>query len=260
MPRHFAFIDSQNLNLAIKDQGWKLNFTRFRQYLADKYNVEKAFLFIGFVEGNEDLYSSLDKAGYTLIYKPTLEFKREGERVTKGNVDAELVLHAMIEFPNYDKAIIVSGDGDFHCLLEYLEQHGKLLHVLIPNPTKYSALLRKFHTYFAYISSLKKKLSYSPSPREKKGIAKEPVKAAPPAPARPNRNANKSPGQHARRRSRPVPPTPRPVRSPVPAAAKPPAQVPGTQKRKKTHRGGKRHRNGRRRAAQGTSPGARQAT
>ncbi|MFA5799895.1 MAG: NYN domain-containing protein, partial [Candidatus Peribacteraceae bacterium] len=121
MPRHFAFIDSQNLNLSIQNQGWKLGFTRFRRYLSDKYNVGKAFLFIGYVPGNEALYTSLQKAGYIVIFKPTLEFKKRGETMTKGNVDAELVLHAMIEYPNFDKAIIVSGDGDFHCLLEYLE-------------------------------------------------------------------------------------------------------------------------------------------
>ncbi|MDI6799061.1 MAG: NYN domain-containing protein, partial [Actinomycetota bacterium] len=83
---------------------------------------------------------------------------KEGVERTKGNVDAELVLYAMIEYPNYDKAIIVSGDGDFHCLIEYLEKKGKLLHLLIPNPKKYSALLRKFHKYFIYINQLEKKL------------------------------------------------------------------------------------------------------
>ncbi|MDD3897206.1 MAG: NYN domain-containing protein [Candidatus Peribacteraceae bacterium] len=158
--KNYAFIDSQNLNLAIQGQGWKLDFSRFRKYLEDKYDVEKAFLFIGYVAGNEAMYTSLQKAGYTLVFKPTLEFKKEGERITKGNVDAELVLHAMIEYPHYKKAIIVSGDGDFHCLIEYLEERKKLLHVLIPNPTKYSALLRKFRKYFAFISALKGKLAY----------------------------------------------------------------------------------------------------
>lgn len=159
-PGHYAFIDSQNLNLAIQDQGWKLDFLRFRRYLSDKYAVEKAFLFIGYVSGNEALYTSLQQAGYIVIFKPTLEFRKGSGTVTKGNVDAELVLHAMIEFPRYRKAIIVSGDGDFHCLIEYLEKQRKLLHVLIPNPRKYSALLRKFHQYFAYISPLKQKLGY----------------------------------------------------------------------------------------------------
>lgn len=154
----YAFIDSQNLNLGIRDAGWHLDFTRFLVYLRDKYKVKKAFLFIGYVAGNEALYTSLQKAGYIVIFKPTLEYKKGKERFTKGNVDAELVLHSMIEYPNYDKAIVVSGDGDFHCLIEYLDNQKKLKYLLIPNPLKYSALLRKFRPYFIYVNKLQKKL------------------------------------------------------------------------------------------------------
>src|SRR3989344_1447493 len=121
--QNFAFIDSQNLNLGVKSQGWKLDFGKFRQYLVTKYHVKKTFLFIGFVHGNQALYTYLQQVGYICIFKPTLELKKNKNEVKiKGNVDAELVLHAMIEFKNYDKAIIVSGDGDFHCLIEYLER------------------------------------------------------------------------------------------------------------------------------------------
>lgn len=55
----YAFIDSQNLNLGVRSQGWVLDFTRFRKYLEDKYNVSKAFLFVGYVPGNEALYTYL---------------------------------------------------------------------------------------------------------------------------------------------------------------------------------------------------------
>ena len=154
----YVFIDSQNLNLSIKDCGWELDFKKFYVYLKDKYRITKAFLFIGYVAGNEALYTFLQKAGYIVIFKPTLEYKKEGLVRTKGNVDAELVLHTMIEYPNYDKAIIVSGDGDFHCLIEYLEKEEKLLHIFIPNRNKYSALLRKFRKYFIYLDKLDKKL------------------------------------------------------------------------------------------------------
>ena len=154
----YAFIDSQNLNLAIKDCGWELDFARFHIYLKDKYNISKAFLFVGYVPGNEALYTFLQKAGFIVIFKPTLEYRKQGKKFTKGNVDAELVLHAMIEYPNYDKAIIVSGDGDFYCLIEYLVKQDKLLHILIPNHRRYSALLRKYRSYFAYIDKLERKL------------------------------------------------------------------------------------------------------
>jgi uncharacterized LabA/DUF88 family protein len=168
----YAFIDSQNLNLSIqKDlvknatgeiifKGWKLDFKRFFIYLKDKYKIDKAFLFIGFVAENENLYRFLEDVGYKLIYKPTLEYKEGKGNFIKGNVDAELVLHTMIEFPNYDKAIIVSGDGDYYCLIEYLEMQNKLLHILIPNKQSFSSLLREYSQYFVYVTDLRAKLEY----------------------------------------------------------------------------------------------------
>lgn len=140
----FAFIDSQNLNLGVRSQGWKLDWKKFRQYLKNKYSVEKAYLFIGQIAGNELLYAFLQESGFILIFKPTLYRRKQDKTVIKGNVDAELVLHSMIQYPNYQKAVIVTGDGDFHCLIEYLEGKGKLLKILAPT-NHYSSLLRKFN-------------------------------------------------------------------------------------------------------------------
>jgi len=154
----YAFIDSQNLNLGVKSQGWDLNFARFRQFLEDKYQVGKAYLFIGFVPDNQTLYTELQKSGYICIFKPTLEYKKEDVIRTKGNVDAELVLHAMIEYPNYDRAVIISGDGDFYCLIEYLAKQNKLRKIIVPN-LRFSSLLRKFSDFIVNIQLFKKKLA-----------------------------------------------------------------------------------------------------
>ncbi len=156
--KNYAFIDSQNLNLAIKELGWELDFARFRVYLQDKYNVEKAFIFIGYIGGNEYLYTFLQRAGYIVIFKPTLEIRKGNRKITKGNVDAELVLHTMIEFKNYENAIIISGDGDFYCLIEYLLKKNKLGHIIIPNRKKYSSLLRRFRKKIVYMNQLRCKL------------------------------------------------------------------------------------------------------
>ncbi|OIO14796.1 hypothetical protein COY59_03660 [Candidatus Gottesmanbacteria bacterium CG_4_10_14_0_8_um_filter_37_24] len=154
----YAFIDSQNLNLGVKSQGWKLDFGKFRQYLITKYPVRKTFLFIGFVHGNQALYTYLQQVGYICVFKPTLQLREDNNKVkVKGNVDAELVLHAMIEYKNYDKAIIVSGDGDFHCLIEYLEEKGKLFKIIAPNK-RYSSLLRRFTNYIVIIAPMREKL------------------------------------------------------------------------------------------------------
>ena len=155
---NYAFIDSQNLNLAIRDQGWTLDFGRFRRYLSDKYRVVRAFLFIGYVPTNQILYTTLQEQGYILIFRPTLVLKNG--RI-KGNVDAELVLHAMIEYQNYNKAVIVSGDGDFHCLIKYLKGMGKLEKLIIPNRSKFSSLLREFLPYDVdFMNNLNVKLGY----------------------------------------------------------------------------------------------------
>ncbi len=155
MQNNFAFIDSQNLNLAIRSQGWLLDFKKFRQYLRDKYQIQKAFLFIGYIAGHESLYTKLQQDGYIVIMKPTLPLPN-GK--VKGNVDAELVLHSMIEFGNYDQAIIVSNDGDFHCLVEYLDLQQKLLKLMIPNQFSYSSLLRSFAPKIHFMNELKTKL------------------------------------------------------------------------------------------------------
>ncbi len=78
----------------------------------------------------------------------------------KGNVDAELVLHAVaVEYGNYDKAVIVSGDGDFCCLHDYLKKKNKLLRIIIPNSKSESSLLKSFHKYKTFIEFEKAKLS-----------------------------------------------------------------------------------------------------
>ena len=154
---NFAFIDSQNLNLSILNQGWKLDFKRFRVYLKDKFNVTNAFLFIGYDPTNSDLYTSLQTYGYILIFKPALKLP-SGK--TKGNIDAELVLHTMIQYNNFDKAVIVTGDGDFYCLVEYLIKHNKLEKLLIPDKNKYSSLFRKFIFDIQFMNGLKGKLEY----------------------------------------------------------------------------------------------------
>ena len=156
---NYAFIDSQNLNLSIRELGWKLDFQRFRKYLADKYGITKAFLFIGFIEGNNDLYVHLQESGFICIFKPTLKYK---DGTTKGNCDAELVLQAMIEFDNYQKAVLVTGDGDFYCLVKHLVEKNKLEAVMIPNKLKFSALL-KFKVcrpHLRFMNDLRDKLAY----------------------------------------------------------------------------------------------------
>ena len=137
---NYAFIDAQNINLSVRDQGWKLDWKKFRVHLKDTYKVEKAYIFIGFMPENQSLYSFLQSSGFVLIFKPVLHLK-SGH--TKWNVDAELVLQAMIDYDEYAKWVIVTGDGDFACLVRHLYQHNKLEKLIVPNPKRYSKFLNE---------------------------------------------------------------------------------------------------------------------
>ncbi len=163
----YAFIDSQNLNLGVQKVGWKMDWRAFRAYLKDEFNVTKAFMFIGYMQGNESLYEHMHELGFLIALKPTVDVSasdRDKEDAdykptVKGNIDADLVLYAMKELPNYDKAIIVSGDGDFVSLIEYLAGQNKLLKVLTPN-WQYSSLLKPWENYVIRIDQLRNQLAY----------------------------------------------------------------------------------------------------
>lgn len=166
----YAFIDSQNLNLGTsKDinkgrkliyKGWKLDFKKFKRYLSDKFRVQKAFLFIGYIKQNDKMYRRLRSYGYDLVFKPTT---RDDQGKAKGNVDAELVLHAAkIQYDKYDRAVIVSGDGDFYCLHEFLAKNKKLFKIIIPNRKSESSLLKPFQTYKIFLIRDRDKVEFKP--------------------------------------------------------------------------------------------------
>jgi uncharacterized LabA/DUF88 family protein len=175
-PMTYAFIDSQNLNLGTQRVGWKLDWRKFRQYLKDKHNVTKAYMFIGYMSENESLYEYMHELGFLVVLKPTIDLSINKELAAKvennsdtadnkdkpsikGNVDAELVLYAMKELNNYEEAIIVSGDGDFFSLAEYLDEQGKLGCIMAPN-WQYSSLLKPFEQKIIRLDQMRRQLSY----------------------------------------------------------------------------------------------------
>lgn len=176
-PKTYAFIDSQNLNLGTQRMGWKMDWRKFRELLASKHGVTHAYMFIGYMSENEALYEYMHELGYLIVLKPTVDVvvqppadvdpklpapkagDAKDKPTVKGNVDADLVLYAMKEIPNYQKAIIVSGDGDFLGLIEYLNEIKKLAHIMTPN-WQYSSLFKPYESQIIRLDQLRKQLAY----------------------------------------------------------------------------------------------------
>lgn len=150
-----------------------------------EYNVDTAYMFIGYMPENESMYEQLHEAGYLIVLKPTVGMYDDTQKsadvkdasklettevarkpIIKGNIDAELVLYAMKDMPKYNKAIIVSGDGDFYCLAEYLAEKKRLMHIMTPN-WQYSSLLKPYESYVIRLDQLRHQLEHRDFRRKK---------------------------------------------------------------------------------------------
>ena len=153
---NYAFIDGTNLHLSTVEMGWKISWRKFMRHLKETYAVAKAYYFIGRVESNQSLYDTLESAGFELVFKETY-IGINGE--LKGNIDAELVLKAMTQYRVYKKAIIVTSDGDFACLVKYLIRKNKLRSVIASRGCSH-LLEQASGTYICYMDELRNKLEY----------------------------------------------------------------------------------------------------
>ncbi len=158
---NYAFIDGQNLHKTIENLSWFFCYFKFHQLLETQFNVSKAFYFIGFTQDrNCQLYKRLRKAGFQLSLRlPTTAIVNNKKEI-KANVDSNLITSALTKLNDFDKAIIVAGDGDYYCFTKYLLRHNKLLKVLLPSRHDSSNLYRndRFMNNIAYIEKMRKYL------------------------------------------------------------------------------------------------------
>jgi len=155
---NFAYIDGNNLYRGVNNAGWKVDFFRFRKWLYDKYGVIRAYYFIGLVPKQKDLYTSLQEAGFTLIFK---EVVYDGNGCPKGNCDADLVLQALIDCyeKNCEKQILVTSDGDYAGLVKFLINKNRLRIILSPSTReKCSILLKRTNAPITYLTDVKTKI------------------------------------------------------------------------------------------------------
>lgn len=142
-PNNYAFIDGQNLHLGTKADGWAIDLFRFRIYLRDKYQVTTAYYFLGCVsDENTELYNTIQKAGFVLIFR---EHNSTMIGNKKGNVDTDVVfeiMRSLIDDNKMGNIVLVSGDGDYKKVVDYVIKKGRFLKILFPNK-RYSSLYKK---------------------------------------------------------------------------------------------------------------------
>ena len=145
------YIDGNNLYRAAKELGFDIDYKKFRGWLRQKYNPENIYLFIGLVPSRVKFYEYLQESGFILVFKQTVTVGG----VVKGNCDAELVLKTTSDFYTkaFTKCILITGDGDFGCLVAFLEENKALHCVIAPDENKCSILKKNKNVEILFLNN-----------------------------------------------------------------------------------------------------------
>jgi len=165
---NYCYIDGQNLYLgtASAEKPWHIDLAKFRTYLREKYHVEKAFYYLGYVqEGTsiESLYENIQNAGFILVFRQH-HIAMIGKK--KGNVDSDIIFSIMKRLylkEDFEKILLVSGDGDYKMVVDFLIENKKFEKILFPNKKFRSSLYKQIGApYFAYLddADVKKKIAH----------------------------------------------------------------------------------------------------
>ncbi|HEV2402911.1 MAG TPA: NYN domain-containing protein [Candidatus Saccharimonadales bacterium] len=156
-PHNIAYIDGQNLYMgtAKSTPRWEVDLARLRIYLNKKYHVTKAYYYLGYVqEGDniERLYETIQSAGFVLVFR-LHNSAMLGKK--KGNVDADIIFSVMKRLylkEQFDKIVLISGDGDYKMLVDFLIEQVRFEKILFPNRRYRSSLYKSLSLkYFAYL-------------------------------------------------------------------------------------------------------------
>lgn len=159
-PSNYAFIDNENVNISVQRLWRKIDRTRLRIFLEKELQIQKAYMFLWYMEEFEPMYELFRDSWYELVFKKVHQWENIQN---KWNIDAELVLHTMIHIQDYHQAVIVSWDGDFASLAEYLSSIKKLRAVVVPNKERSSLFLKEAADgRFLYLDGFKHRLAYDP--------------------------------------------------------------------------------------------------
>jgi len=161
--KNIAFVDGQNLFLGTSQakKGWTVDLAKLRIYIEKKYKVERAYYYLGCVNNNfQGLYDEIQEAGFILKFR---EHNTVMLGKKKGNVDTDIVFDIMKKLyrkDKFDKIILISGDGDYKKMVDFLIEENKFEKILFPNKKFASSLYKSItRVYYDYLENSRIKIS-----------------------------------------------------------------------------------------------------
>lgn len=131
-----VFLDGANFFFMQKDLNWFADPKKILQYLERDGVIVDAFYYIGKdvpPDAKQDAFlKALPTMGYSLVTKQIKSIfdSKTGKVKKKANLDIEIVMDIFNTIEHYDRAVLISGDGDFERVLRLLKAKGKQFMVI----------------------------------------------------------------------------------------------------------------------------------
>jgi uncharacterized LabA/DUF88 family protein len=139
-----VFIDVQNIYMCVKSVfgHTKINYKVLRDFLTRDGALVKMVAFTCYDPENRsqvDFMHALAMMGYRVVAKP---LKRLPDGDIKASMDMEMALEILTSAPYLDEIVLVTGDGDFAPMVDYLARMGKIVKVIGPDRLTSPDLIR----------------------------------------------------------------------------------------------------------------------
>jgi uncharacterized LabA/DUF88 family protein len=181
-PKSYIFIDASNIHYYLKDEGWKIDWLKFKKHYKDVFLNPCFYYYEGirskgvyfdhhpdhklqdFNEAKkrkQNYFKFLKQHDYKVKYKPVTRVydNTSGQFKHKCNFDVELTIDAIDNINDYDVFSLVSGDGDFEKLVKYLKGKRKKTIVIAPKD-RLSDNLKKAANTVIYLHNIKDSIKY----------------------------------------------------------------------------------------------------
>ena len=159
----YVFIDAANILYSQQTLGWRIDYTKLKEYFQKECNLGGIYFYTGRVGENHKQNAFLEKLkqlGYIVKAKEVKRIKvSKSAYEWKGNLDVELTIDVLGNIDNFDTLILMSGDSDFAPLLDAVQARHKRTIVMstkghiakeLLNRAKYVNLkkLKEFISYY----------------------------------------------------------------------------------------------------------------
>ena len=159
--RIYAFIDASNIHYGSKDAGFTVDYAKLKSYLTSRFSVSRLFYFGAIDEAKEEeliFKEELLSLGYELKLVHLKIFK-DGRK--KADTDSRMTFEMMKMLDEYDRAVVLSGDGDFYWILEYIRGVKEKVWLIGMASRTARDLTKLFGSNFIHLGNVRKSIEKS---------------------------------------------------------------------------------------------------